>query len=315
MLKRTRTSLHIAFLLVGASLAVGLWALTSQPAAAGTDLSGVWNASYSLSCTATFAQSGDELSAEVDCGGELAGTLAGTVDSTAGTFTLTGFFGLLQINMEGRVSEDGNAMNGTWSAPPLVPSGSFSATRDDPAPDGAALTGDWTFSIADIFAGSCRVEIEQSGSDLSAVLDCEDRPLGTFEGTFDAATGSITLSGPFEPFAQLDMAGTVSADGRSFSGTWTLAPLGPSGPITATRKEGPAAPTATRSADEEEMPSATRQPATPTATASPGALPSTGSGPNGSSSGSLQWLIASLAAAISGISLIGAVSHARRRPR
>ena len=67
---------HIASAFVATALAVGLLTLGSRPAAAATDLSGSWNASYSLSCAATITQSGSDLSAALDCGKDLQLTLA-----------------------------------------------------------------------------------------------------------------------------------------------------------------------------------------------------------------------------------------------
>ena len=298
---------RIASALVATALAVGLLALTSRPAAAGTDLSGTWSASYSLSCTANFTQSGSDLSAAMDCGKDLQLTLDGTFDPATGSFSLSGTLaGIQPVTVEGAVSSDGASLRGTWSAPPIVPEGPFSATRASGTPSATDLTGTWDMTVESIFSGSCQAEIEQSGSALTAQLDCEGGLSGAFEGTFDPDTRAISLSGPFGPFSRLDIHGTVSEDGRSITGTWFIAlePNGVGGTIVATREGGPE-PTS----EGEQTPA--REEEEPTATAAPVSLPPTGS--DGGAQGSADtWLFAAFAGALA----LGAASYvAFRRVR
>jgi hypothetical protein len=238
----------------------------------------------------TFAQTGPDLSAQVNCGNEFSGTLLGTIDSAAQTFTLSGMFGLLPIEVQGTLSEDGNRIEGSWSALPLVPSGTLIGRRN--TPDGVQLTGDWTVTVEGVFGGTCSAEIEHTGNDLSAHVVCDGRELGTFTGTFDAATGAVALSGQFSEFVELTMEGTVSQDGRSFNGTWQLGQEGPRGIFEATRTDAPAGPDDDgRATDEPE--------AEPPATVVAGALPPAGNG-GPATSGLPLWLTLVLAAGASG---------------
>lgn len=294
---RATTPLLVTLALVLAN-ALALW--PGQSATAGADLSGTWDAEYHLACDVTFTQTGPDLSAQVNCGDELSGTLLGSVDSAAQTFTLSGMFGLLPIEVQGTLSDDGNRIEGSWSALPLAPSGTLIGRRN--TPDGGQLTGDWTVTVAGVFGGMCTAEIEHSGNDLSAHVVCDGRELGTFAGPFDAATGAATLSGPFSEFVELTMEGTVSQDRRSFSGTWQLGTGGPQGIFEATRTDAPAGPDDDgRATDEPE--------AEPTATVVPGALPPTGNG-GPAASGLSLWLMLVLAAGASGA---GATFVAARR--
>jgi hypothetical protein len=224
----------------------------------------------------------------VDCGADISVTLEGMFDSATGSFSLSGTFVTVPVTVEGTVSSDGASLRGTWSAPPIVPEGPFSATREGGTPSATDLTGTWDITVENIFSGSCQAEIEQSGSELAAQLDCEGGPSGVFEGTFDPDTRAFSLSGPFGSFTELDMDGTVSEDGDSLTGTWFIAPIGPGGTIVATRETGPSpTPSEETPAREEEEPAATP----------PVSLPPTGSG--GSEAGSAEaWLFAGLAGAL-----------------
>jgi hypothetical protein len=272
-------------LVLAALVLIASAALSSRPAAAGADLSGTWDATYSLSCDATFSQTGMTVSADIDCGGDLAGTLTGTVDAN-NAFSLSGMFGAIPLTVDGTVSSDRQTMTGTWSAPPIVPSGTFSAVREM---SGAMdLTGDWTITVDDVFAGTCAVVIAQSGTGLSASAECNGRPFGTFEGTFDPDTGAMEMDGPFGEFAGIAISATVDEDGATFSGTWRITPNGPRGIIEGQLREFP---------EEEETPTPrTTHPRSPTPTAAAGALPSAGSG--GGDPGGLPWLLLGGAAAL-----------------
>ncbi len=284
------------------------WTATSGARVhAGTDLSGTWSVTYSLTCDASFTQTGVSVTADVDCGGDVAGALSGTIEG--GDFTLTGFFGALPLEVTGSLTASGESMIGTLSAAPIVLEGSFSGDRLSGS--GMDLTGDWTITVADVFAGDCVVIIQQSGSDLEAEAECNDRPFGALGGTFEPGTGEIFLSGPFGTFAGIEIDGTVSADGQSFSGTWRITPLGGTGVIEGSREGKPpenGVPDDTTGPeddadDEEEEP-----------TAMPIVLPETGSG--SASSGSLDFMLAAaVAAALAAAGAAYAVGHRMRAAR
>ncbi len=75
---------------IGATLVtVAVIVMGSSPASAGFDVSGTWDAHYSITCNATFDRTATELSATVNCGAGATGTLEGPVDAVAGVFSLS----------------------------------------------------------------------------------------------------------------------------------------------------------------------------------------------------------------------------------
>ncbi|MCH8160877.1 MAG: hypothetical protein IIB88_03170, partial [Chloroflexi bacterium] len=109
--------------------------------AAELDLSGTWDAHYSLSCAAVFDQEAAVLSAAVNCGALAAGTLNGSVDTAAGVFSLSGQLGAMTVGLEGLIVDD-DSLGGTYSALPLTEAGIFEAARVDPG-SGTELDGEW----------------------------------------------------------------------------------------------------------------------------------------------------------------------------
>ena len=206
--------------------------------AADLDLSGTWDAHYSLSCAAAFSQEATELSAAVDCGAGAAGTLEGSFDEAAGTFSLSGQIGLFTASFEG-IIVDGDSLSGTFStastlsAVPLAEGGTFEAVRVNPG--GTELTGEWDMTLEDVFSGGCTIEIEQADFDLTAGLDCDSFGI-TLEGALDGR--AVTLEGSLTAFvgAVLFVGVTVSDDGDSVEGTWRISPPGITGSFTATRR-------------------------------------------------------------------------------
>ena len=184
-------------------------------------------------------------------------------------------------------------------------------------PSETDLTGEWIVTLTDIFSSNCLLLIEHSGVGLSATQTCDDETgtigSGTFEGTFDATTVEVLLAGPFTLITTLSLVGTVSKDGTSIAGDWTVEPGGLTGSFTATRmgEPTPIGPTTTA-----EVATATAGPdATPVAepTTMPPELPQTGSGTTPSSGNRAAWALAVLGAA----SILGGLTSyaARRLPR
>ena len=214
--------------------------------AADLDLSGTWDAHYSLSCSAAFSQEATVLSAAVDCGAGAVGTLEGSFDEAAGTFSLLpGALGVFTLSFEG-IIVDGDSLSGTFStasallAVPLAEDGTFEAVRANPG--GTELTGEWVMTLEDVFSGGCTIEIEQADFDLTAGLDCDSFGI-TLEGALDGR--AVTLEGSLTAFvgAVLFVGVTVSDDGDSVEGTWRISPPGITGSFTATRRaEGAGSP-------------------------------------------------------------------------
>jgi hypothetical protein len=274
--------------------ATAAFVTTARPTSAGLDLSGTWEARYSLTCQVVVDQSGSALSGDFACGAGAEGTLTGTVDEATGAFTLNGSLGLIMTSIEGRVV-DGDTLAGSFSAPPLALEGSFTGDRDGSG-SASDLSGAWTLTLLDVFAGGCTVEIDHQGAELSATLDCETTAAVELEGSLDG--DEVELIGSFGN-GTLTLAGTVADDGASVEGTWTLAPLEVTGTFVATRQGGPPdeEPVRTpRGRDEEE----------PTPTEAVGGLPDTGTGAGGDS---MRWRIVALA----GAGLLGAGTLLARR--
>ena len=206
--------------------------------AADLDLSGTWDAHYSLSCAAAFSQDATALSAEVDCGAGAAGSLEGSFDAATGAFSLSGALGLFTVSFEGTFV-DGDSLGGTFSsasalsALPLAEAGTFEAIRATPG--GTELTGEWVMTLTDVFSGGCTIEIDHNDDDLTARMDCDAFGI-TLEGTLDGR--AVTLTGPLTAFvgAILFVGVTVSDDGDSVEGIWRITPPGITGSFTATRR-------------------------------------------------------------------------------
>lgn len=207
--------------------------------AADVDLSGTWDAHYSLTCDAVFDQDANVLSAAVNCGALAAGTLAGSVNTATGVFSLSGQLGAMSVSIDGLIVDDGS-LGGTYSAPPLAEEGTFDAVRVDPG-SGTELNGEWVLMFMDIFSDGCSLEVEQLSVDLTARLDCElVTPASgvALEGTLDGS--AVTLTGPFAILGTntLLLEGTVSEDGTSIEGTWEITPLSMGGSFIALRGAG-----------------------------------------------------------------------------
>ncbi len=276
---------HIVVAFAVAVITTGL-ALSARPAAAATDATGAWSASYSLACSASLTQSGATLSATVDCAGSVV-NLQGTFDAMSRSISLTGDLTGFPVTVNATAAPDGATMSGTWSAPPLVSEGPFAGAREGAPMNPSDISGNWNFNVSNIFSGSCTVDIAQRGLSVSADVNCERGPSGTFTGSLDRATGNISLTGPFGQFGnELSMTVSLSDDGSSFNGIWVIVRGGPGGTIVGERLSGPA-PTAGRT------PTSARPQATPTTSI---ALPFTGGGTAGG--GLAGWVYGAIAGAL-----------------
>lgn len=221
------------------AVVVSIAAFWGPPSAlAEIDVSGTWDAEYSLTCDAVFNQKASDLSAAVNCGAGAAGTIEGSVDGPM--FSLSGQVGYLAVTLEGTQNPNGSLL-GTFSATPLAESGSFEAVRVDQEA-GADLSGSWVITLADVLAGDCTVDIQQTGVELTTELSCETLLPTTLEGSLDGAT--IMLSGPFAASTDILLEGQLSEDGGSIDGVWRVSPgrsLEVTGTFSASRR-GPATP-------------------------------------------------------------------------
>ncbi len=87
------------------------------------------------------------------------------------------------------------------------------------------LSGTWR--ISGLFSGTCEAIVQQTGTDVLFVANCD--PLLWLTGTIHQTTGAISLTSDL-----VTLEGTAGADGNSISGTWgTL--FNRSGTFTATR--------------------------------------------------------------------------------
>jgi hypothetical protein len=289
--------------LVAAVVVAGI-AFAPRPASAGgaSDISGAWNVHYALSCNASITQDGSALSGTVDCGADIAVQVEGTIDTVYRTFSLTGTFVTLPVIINGTVSADGSSLEGTWSALPIVDEGPFSGARLSGSASPMDISGSWGITVENIFAGACTVEIDQAASQVTASIDCDNGPSGSFEGTYDSDTREFALSGPFGQFTGLEMDGTISDDGGSLSGTWFVTPGGPGGVLTGERVGGPPPD------DGDETPTRPRPTrATPTTSIT---LPPTGNGAG--PAGTAAWAYGTIVAALA-LSVVSLLALRRTR--
>ena len=275
---------HFAPVVAAVAIAIGVAALVARPAAAAvSDVSGSWTANYSLACSGSLSQTGSDVAGSLECGSGIVLDLSGSFDAGTGAVALSGEFAGVPVTIAATISADGRSMDGSWSAPPLVEGGAFSAVREG-EPSTEDVAGFWLISARNIFSSHCSIELEQDGSQLTAALECENGQAGTLDGSYEVATGAISMSGPFGDFGLLEIRVNVSDDGDSYTGIWRLAPDGPAGVMDGERVPAPE-PTPTGETPEE----------APTATP-PTELPATGSG--ASASGQASWLWGAIAAAL-----------------
>lgn len=217
---------------------------TLTPTPTPLDVSGTWDVDYALTCDAMFDQQAMELSATVDCGGSVGGTLAGSVDMAAGVFSLAGEIGVTTLSIEGLIVDD-DSLGGTYfmtnpiASFPFAESGIFEAVRVEPG-SGEGLNGQWVMALADILSGGCTMEVQQVAVDLTGSLACESFAIN-LQGTLDGNT--LTLMGSIPPIfvaADLVVITTVSEDGASAEGGWQLSPPGMTGSFAASRQAGSA---------------------------------------------------------------------------
>lgn len=217
---------------------------TLTPTPAPPDLSGTWDVDYALTCDAVFDQQETELSATVDCGGSVTGTLVGSADTAAGVFSLTGQIGVLTLSIEGLIVDD-DLLGGTYSTStpittfPFADAGTFQAVRGEPG-SGTGLNGEWVMALVDILSGGCTLEMEQVAVDVTGSLDCESFGI-SLEGSLDG--NRLTLMGSIPPIflaADLVIEVTISEDGELAEGEWDLSPPGMTGSFTASHQSSSA---------------------------------------------------------------------------
>jgi hypothetical protein len=196
--------------------------LPRQPVAAGNPLSGSWDVSYALACSASLAQTGVDVTGTVECGASLSFDVTGTFQTSAGNLSLTGAFAGTQVTIAGSLSDDGHALQGSWSAPPLVDNGPFSAIREGD-PTTSDVEGLWLIDVQNIFSSDCRAHIVQSGLQLASTVNCGGGLTGALIGAFDPNAGQISLHGTLGSFGSFEMRLNVGVGGNAFHGVWRIA--------------------------------------------------------------------------------------------
>lgn len=122
----------VAFLLSSA-VAFGL---RVSPVAALINISGSWNVTMSHpdlsqpdACTATVTQVGSSVALSMNCTQLGAINASGSINTTTGSFTLSGTLGPFSFVMTGTASGDGNSMSGTWQSGLVGGTGTFTGSR------------------------------------------------------------------------------------------------------------------------------------------------------------------------------------------
>lgn len=279
---RSRNSLKVIAATIAVAIAGVLSIMFAQSAmAGGPSVDGLWSAKYSLSCSGSLDQSGSDVTGSLVCSEDIALDVSGVL-SADGAVTLVGTFGGIAVTVNGDLSEGGDAIEGEWSAPPLVENGNFIALREgDPSTED--IDGFWLITAEDIFSNDCTVDIDQSGPVLNPVLsadvDCANGPSGMLAGDFEPATGNLNMAGPFGSVGTLEVRVNMAEDGQSYNGVWRLLPDGPAGTMNGERLR-----------EQADLTPAEPEEATPTPSVQ---LPDTGAGTPG---GSMPWVVPAIAA-------------------
>jgi hypothetical protein len=102
----------------------------------------------------------------------------------------------------------------------LAVAGAVSLEKEATAGAPIDLTGEWTVGVEGGVSLTCTASVVQTGLELEVLLVCPgvaDTPL---EGDFDPKTRAVSLDLQGELGLDIDLEGTVSADGTSVDGTW-----------------------------------------------------------------------------------------------
>ena len=171
----------------------------------------------SRSCSADLQQIGADVTATITCGEEKS-TVTGTVSNQR--LSLRGMFFGFAREIAAYVTQDGNAIGGTWYASSNTTSGGFIGVRNEERPDRFDLTGTWDSALAGGFPLNCDTAIKQTGTELTSVLSCGIAGTGNLAGAIDLATGAYRMDGNL--FGQAITLGVLSNDGRTASGAWAV---------------------------------------------------------------------------------------------
>lgn len=225
---RVLSSLVIGAVLLAAVLAVAARQTTAQ---GNIDLSGSdWQieitGAVSLSCTANLVQNAGTVSVQMDCPALGIGNFSGTIDQKSGAFAALGRI-IVPVSLSGTATTDGQSFSGTWDAG-FIGSGTFTGTRGAsstptptpvlptlPAP--VDLTGTWRVTFSSLFSGECTSFIQQDGTSLTSIAECDIIGSLHLTGTINQTNGSLTLG----ENGFVELRGVASADGNSIAGTFS----------------------------------------------------------------------------------------------
>lgn len=211
--------LFLLMLLVGA-MAVVL-SLTDR-AEAQVDISGDWSFSIagaiSGTCRSAIFQTGSDLFAPTTCSVVGSGDLEGSIDPDTRAVSLAGALGGIDVSLEGVVSEDGNSMEGVWTAF-VVFTGTFTGTRTSTVPALIDLTGDWDIGLYGGLSEACSASFDQSLNELSIAMECPGLGSGQQTGTIDVIGGRFFVEGLVGD-ERLSLEGAVDEAGQFIQGFW-----------------------------------------------------------------------------------------------
>ena len=195
------------------------------------DISGEWTITLegdiTTGCSATFVQTGSDLTVAMDCRGFDPWTVTGSIESATGSFNVRSDIFALRVGLEGTVAASGDEIGGTWSIGGAL-AGSFTGApaldppvERPPDPPVVNLIGGWNFGITispSIESNEeviCPGGIQQAGTELYVVLAC----LGdsAMRGLIEPVTNRVILIGTAlgQPIV---FEGIASEDGDSLEG-------------------------------------------------------------------------------------------------
>ena len=180
-------------------------------------------------CSATFVQTGSDLTATIDCRGFDPWDLTGSIDPVTGSFNVRSDAYSWRVGIDGSVAASGDEIGGNWSVGSLL-AGTFTGTLGQEPPTETPadspvvnLVGEWNFGFTialDIESNDemiCTGGIQQANAELFAAMLCTGDDTGVVRGLVEPATNRVVLIGTISRLPVV-FEGIASGDGTSLDG-------------------------------------------------------------------------------------------------
>ena len=180
-------------------------------------------------CSATFVQTGSDLTATIDCRGFDPWDLTGSIELATGSFNVRSDAFSWRVGIEGSVAASGDEIGGNWSVGSLLAGTFTGALGQEPPTETPAdspvvnLVGEWNFGFTialDIESNDamiCTGGIQQANAELFAAMLCTGDDTGVVRGLVEPATNRVVLIGTISRLPVV-FEGIASGDGTSLDG-------------------------------------------------------------------------------------------------